>query len=630
MLIKDKTADFFQVVRAKFITTFTLTVSVVAVLIFCLHLYIPGITFPSTLLIIAFATSNIAILNYYWNENSDKKRKILRFIIAISFYTLLLIFVFVKNGSLVVTIGLEIVAIIQFIILWNLTDSVEQYEPLSERYYFIGLVVVVALGFILRFWNLDILFPYADEYAHLLAAKDFFQTGSFSYTRAPLVTWSVILFQWIGHANGFYGDVFWGRLPGVIVGTLTAIPIYFLGKRISNSTGLIAAFLWATSPWAIGVSKTVREYTYYPAIVLFANIIILQLFELIIDFKRSDLYKIILRALFLACLLVYAFLSDSSSTLKVTILVVISSILCILIIHNSYFLKVYRKHKWVFYSGIILFLLLSVILLLYVNDSGQTTLTKLRFVPNWLMFFFSPMAAPMHWWSDLIYFPISIFLIFLGIVHAISKKMKAYLFPLLTFAVFLSSYSLFFTRYVRPRYIFYAEPFFVILIAVAVLSLVEMVRKMPGLYMRLTAAIVTMIFFFQVFNWANIIYPATSSTEGYNKVTDEFHDPIGNLMPFLEKTVTPNDVFITTTETGLLRLDLGVSTERIVYDYDYTDPNRFAEVTDMIKTYPNGLMVLDYRRNGYWAPGYPLSNFNVGGKLVRLVFNENGFEVYQW
>ncbi|MCL7413255.1 MAG: hypothetical protein M8353_06520, partial [ANME-2 cluster archaeon] len=51
-------------------------------------------------------------------------------------------------------------------------------------WYSIGLVLLVFIAFSIRVYNLTILYPYTDEYNHLIAAKSLQETGTTDYTRA--------------------------------------------------------------------------------------------------------------------------------------------------------------------------------------------------------------------------------------------------------------------------------------------------------------------------------------------------------------------------------------------------------------------------------------------------------------
>jgi hypothetical protein len=145
---------------------------------------------------------------------------------------------------------------------------------------YVGLLIVAAIS--LRMIHLSILDPYTDENAHIRFAQKLIEGGSIPNSRAPLVSYLVYWFWKIGGPEYFAKYVYWSRVPGVIFGSLTGVPIYLIAKRVSQSVAVTACLLWTVCPWAIGVSRYAREYAYYPLFVLF----------LLWSFlKLADLYK---------------------------------------------------------------------------------------------------------------------------------------------------------------------------------------------------------------------------------------------------------------------------------------------------------------------------------------------------
>ena len=42
-------------------------------------------------------------------------------------------------------------------------------------------------------------------------------------------------------------------------------------------------------------------------------------------------------------------------------------------------------------------------------------------------------------------------------------------------------------------------------------------------------------------------------------------------------------------------------------------------------------MILDSRRNGYWAKGYPKEgNFTIGGKVIGTIQSKEWMQIYRW
>jgi 4-amino-4-deoxy-L-arabinose transferase-like glycosyltransferase len=122
------------------------------------------------------------------------------------------------------------------------------------------LIVILALAFFLRIYHLESI-PiglYPDEAAngvdalHALETKHFELFYPANFGREGLFINLQALSIWI-----FGNNIVALKLFSVLFGTLTALGLYFLGKELFHRTaaGLIAAFMVATSYWAINFSR---------------------------------------------------------------------------------------------------------------------------------------------------------------------------------------------------------------------------------------------------------------------------------------------------------------------------------------------------------------------------------------
>ena len=262
----------------------------------------------------------------------------------------------------------------------------------KDLFYNIFLILVLVLAFILRIWNLTILDPYTDEYSHLLAAKEYLETGVLNYTRANLVTYLVALFYRIGGALSFYEYLFWGRVPGVIFSGLTVIPLYFITRKLSQPVALISALLWATSPWAIGVARTIREYAYYPFFILIAVLLLIKSLELLFTYKKQHLAKIVLCLIPVAALFGYAFLLDIASTLRICIVIIAGIAAFYIVLHFNRIKEWVRINRVISIVIMILTCLAVAMILHYAYKSGHVSLTGLELSDYWLRIFLVPVA----------------------------------------------------------------------------------------------------------------------------------------------------------------------------------------------------------------------------------------------
>ena len=189
------------------------------------------------------------------------------------------------------------------------------------------ILIIITFAIIVRVFKLEILDPYTDEYLHIIAAMEIMKSGHTDYTRCYFLTYiTYIMFKFLGQ------DLFIARLPSVLFGVLTIIPLYLLASKISRPIGLASAFLWASSPWAIGVSRTVREYAVFPFFLLIFLYILVDLSEritLLIEQKRypgkTEAFAVLIVSIFLSYALV-----DYQSTFKFEIFLIPPIILLLL------------------------------------------------------------------------------------------------------------------------------------------------------------------------------------------------------------------------------------------------------------------------------------------------------------
>ncbi len=590
------------------------------------------ITLP---LLLALLLLTLAVRKFFFNQQYE-----------LSFAVFLLAFALPASLPLYFSLALALMAVLNYIYLqWqpgiipasHALDSASALKGsdwcknrrLTE---FCCLGLALLLAFMLRITNLTILDPYTDEYSHLLAAKTYLDTGALTYTRASLVTWLTAFFYRIGNASSFYEYLHWGRVPGVIFSSLTVIPLYYLARKISRPVALISVFLWATSPWAIGVSKTIREYAFYPFFILLAAFSLVKSFDLLFMYKIKQLHKTVLFLLPAVALVVFAFGHDVASTLRICA-IVFASIACYYCLVNIDRLNALPgRARLIAYCAILLLGSgIAVLMIAYANKTGHVSITDVTVADYWFRVFFVPgsMSVPMHWWGNFPFTPVAVFLGAIGFFYAVSRKNRGYFLHLVVFSVLLIFYIFFFNRYGRPRYIFYALPFFIPLVATAVYAILDFARQLKPFYLKIAGIAFAAIFLFQTFNYQNILYPLFSDEHGYIKTTNEHHDSLKSIFELLEKEATSEDVFITTIASSMLILS-GIDPERI-HSYNYKDKNRFEKVERIVNENSQGYMILDWRRNGHFAEGYPKEGqFMIGDTLVEVIQNKEGMQVYRW
>lgn len=229
------------------------------------------------------------------------------------------------------------------------------------------LAFIVLLALFLRIYLLGIVPPGLtndeadigyDAYAILITGSD--QWGNFLPTtsfmgfgdyRLPLYTYLVVPFVKIFNLNSFSV-----RFPSALFGCVSVILIYLLTKKIllkshinKEASGLFAAFLFAVSPWCIGLSRIGIESNVAIAFML------LSLLLLFYGFYRQKL--LYLSAIFFA-LTIYTYTSYS----LFTPMVIVVSVL--------FFKKEYIKIKKTAILSLLLFAVLVMPLFIFKSTAG--------------------------------------------------------------------------------------------------------------------------------------------------------------------------------------------------------------------------------------------------------------------
>ena len=465
---------------------------------------------------------------------------------------------------------------------------------------------------------------------HLVAAKDLIEIGETAYSRAFLVTYLVKIFILIGNASSFYEYLFWGRVPGVIFGALTIIPLYFLAKRINKPVGVISGFLFAISPWAIGVSRNIREYAFYLFFILTACLILIKILEYLYHNGEKSIFIIGIYSFVFSAFLYYSYKIDNLSSLKISFLIYLVILFYFLFFNYHKVLENIKKDKKIFFLYLTICLLFGAFILDFAINSFHISFENVDITELWFNYFFDSSRSPMQWWYGSGFTHIAYLLLSIGFIYALFTKKREYFMQFLIFSAFIIFFVFFFDRYERPRYIFYALPFFCILISMSIYSLINLKKTFNNYYSKIIYIVFLFLIISSIFNINNTIYSITSDKHGYVKMTNEHHDKVKDTILFLENEIQEEDVFITTIFGSVMQIAFDIN-KKTNYHYRYSDTERFDKVEEIMKNNSQGLMILDWRRNGYWVKGYPKNGeFKVGNITVKTLQNKDGIQVYRW
>ncbi len=514
--------------------------------------------------------------------------------------------------------------------------NTSKYSTYKKYFAFLSLILLTAIGLVLRLWNLDLLDSYRDEDHHLSSVRLLFDTGAFEYTRAQLVTYTSAFFIWLGGGVSYYDFLYWGRVPSAIMGALTTIPIYLLGRKISKPVAMVSVLLWVISPWAIGIARNIREHSYYIFIILILVLLALAIIEMVLNFDKKQLPKFIAYNLIMGGVLSYAFFIDWLSTLKV------SGVILAAVVGAYTVSNIDKVGRLLWKRKILLVLAILALIGLLLPISGSKFLSADKVINyKWADTFFNPNTnTPIQWWksitrnSYLVYF-----IVLIGLFVSIIKKHRHYSIYLLTFLFIVLGYHFFFDRYYSPRYISFALPFFTICTAATVVYLFNIIGTIGRKWLRYPLQIALVAILFNIFYLPNTSKAITNPTildKSFTlETTGEVHNDKKELLRFLEKLPKQElekQHIITSIYENVLQHELCVDSTKL-HKYKYKKTGRFSSVDSIMNKYESGFLILDSHRNGIWRNGYAKERnaiFNVGNAQVQLMQNRKLCQIYQW
>ena len=520
-------------------------------------------------------------------------------------------------------------------------------------WYCVGLLLLTVIGFGLRIYNLEYLSPLRDEYSHLIGAKRFMLEGTFNYSRASFLTYIVgILFKLNGDTS-----LFLGRLPSVIFGTLSIIAIYFLAKKINKKVGIISAYLFAFSPFAVGMSRFLREYQ---AFFLFLILYLLYLSHVVDNFKKTKLNLLKLSTLVkIVVLLSPVIYYISIEHAAVVLPLYLTSIIFILAPFIVDFLKSKNKADKILKNRLLLicgiFLLIIYIPTLLQDFRWLLSLEDIQKTTQYEDFLFKPdwgyKGSTPQWFSESKFsksFAICLFVLPLLFFF----KNKQYIGHLLSFSAIFITFLYFIDWYFAPRYIYYAFPFYITMYACSfyiLLTFGKLFNKGKSIIYGLLITIVLISFF----NPIVVINCLQNEKNGIaDKKTIMIHRDTDQLRQYLKENnfsdkdvlITPNaGIFLYYYNIPFLKNESDLpynkykyskTSKKFLYDYGYqVAPTNAVQVRSIVNKFDMGWIVIDKDRNRHWKKCLPLENIDVENQTVEYlgaVGGYRGFDIYRW
>ncbi len=355
------------------------------------------------------------------------------------------------------------------------------------------LIIIVILAALIRLWGLGLLSPARDEFSHLVAAKRWLDEGFFNYDRGWEISYMVgFLFKIFQNQS-----VYIARLVPVFWGVLTTIPIYLLGKEFNRRVGLIAAFLWAVSPFAIGISRYTREYIFY----LFLTTLGLWLFYYLrsnLKKKRISKNRKLIVGLLLIFLLAYPLIPEVSLTYVGFHLILAAILLFYLTRKLLSYINRLIDNRFLSY----LIVVTASLMIVYVLISTTNLFFKIETGP-WQSFFStgevirSFISANWYSYSSVpILFILAIFFLPLFVNWDKERIKELYWAFFFVIAVFTFLYHLLTGSPFGSRVIFFLYPIFIVIMSVSLNLIIKFLENYRNKKVFFTSIVALLIFFF--------------------------------------------------------------------------------------------------------------------------------------
>ena len=518
--------------------------------------------------------------------------------------------------------------------------------------YVIILILIVIAGILFRLVHINQIGIYFDEYRGLsnaLGTQDhgvanFFLDGKWSQNepRFRYTTW------FVGWLISIFGkSLLVARLPGIIMSSLTAIPLYFLMSRINRLAGLTAAVIWLMSPWAIVIGRFFREYAYFPFYYVLIFIILLKFAEYLIAIirmqKSRNNVKLISGTLAVIFPLIYAFVLGRNTTFK---LVVVPYAIGILYFFHLFWMSRKKDQPLLSKRGkflVAVFFVLSALSLVGIF-TRQTLNILPHYDPSWIILALE--NGPRNWFSNT--GPLSFFLMTgLGILGslalAIRKKTPSAFFVSLIFLAYIYVFTFHFNFNKLPRYTFPIHLWVIPIVAFGIQVLSFLLSGIKEVRKRITAYALLLLMLVLTFNPANTYHAINMSQAGRDEISGEYLHKFDKAAKVYGSEIKDSPVMCWNCHPlfwfGLADLSLN----QVKYFRSQSEGGAKDALNYMDKN-KSGWLILDaqrYKKNfevAYlkkpWKNGLdtnpPAKNLKFEGRTFKYVDHINGFYLYKW
>ncbi len=503
-----------------------------------------------------------------------------------------------------------------------------------------GIAVIFLLALFLRLSRYNFLGPTGDELAHLMTVKRIVLDRVNLNTDALPMAYFLSLFFRAETLTSIETAVTIGRIPFVLIGAATVVPIYWLARRISLPVGMLCAFLWACSPWAIGVARTVNEYGFCAFFLLIVLCLLMSTLEAIRTFSKGKVYIVGIGIAIIAYVGWHWIFFETHTIANVFELVFGLTLVWYFFDSFPAVVSLYNKNRW---KAVVLVAVQIIVLALIVYRLADVVGMTKRYtiVTRYLSILTDPASdSGVMWWSGLSPFGhVAYFLVFLGAMFAGIEKRRNYFFLLAIFvATFLLNY-LYFRNFFRTRYAFMVLPFYTILVGTGAYYLLSYVNRFKGVAAKTVAIALVGFFLFHAFNYQNTVGSYLSLVEldedatdyDYSRYTGEFHRRIDYDLSYLKDKVSDEDIVITTIPKDNFLLEIEMNEYRYYYFVDDSDETN-DWIDSLIREHKQGWIVLDDAERSDFTDlaNLPEQEREFAGKKITLLIDSESEKIFSW
>ena len=511
------------------------------------------------------------------------------------------------------------------------------------------MILIIGLGFFLRFHNLGIQSFHYDEAFHVFAAKSIIETGENNlpggkpYLRSPLVTSSgVFLFKHFGISEIV------ARVPSVVLGTVTIFLIfYFVRRHLGTTTAIISSLLYATSPFAISLSRFFRYYSelqvfYITLFFLLLTLVItpysVKSFKTFIQDIKSNKIKIMLTSI---AIIILTFLLYKDN--KITMLIYVSMAFIIILRSVS---ESIRSNSYEALKKIDLILLASSFVIVFlVFILSPITIKKLYWQTQSFNISSTANSLDVFYYAKILFndYPFSLILLPLGSIFLCKHHSWKGAFIVSGFFIPLVIMSTIF-QFRIDRFMGFLMPLFFIIIGGAIVFLSNYLKDKIFIH-RLHMHVVMVLLIICVFSYHSIGAITNIHNNPKGHYTELQSMDMKYAKQLFAKKMTHGDVIIAT-PTLVISHYLDRNVDYILDENKGESPSNLRTslhysgatiifnkkvLSRIINTTERGWIIFEKK---YWDGGYTFStelrNFIKKKTTNEKKFNQAGMKVFTW